>query len=415
MEAEFIEDAPVIPKLATLLSIERGKVRFRCSFGGRGSGKSQSFAKAAAVFGYNDKLKILCTREFQSSIKDSFYAEVKAAIESNPYLNAHYDVGVNFIKGKNGTDFIFAGLRNNISSIKSMAKIDICIVEEAETIPEYAWRDLIPTIRAPKSEIWVIWNPCQKCSPVDMRFRNAPDSDIVTVEVNYSDNPYFPDTLEVERQRDQRNLDDSVYRHIWEGAYLEISESQVFKGKYRIAEFTPMDYWNGAYWGSDWGFANDATTLVKSWIHDETIYIEHECYAVGVEIDELSQLFDTIKGSRDHVIYADSARPETISYMRRQGFNIRAAKKGAGSIEEGVQHLKSFKEIIIHPRCTHTAEEFRLYSYKTDRLSGDILPIIVDANNHILDALRYSQEPIMKRGVSSLRIESTENNNITSW
>ena len=405
----------VPPKLKPMFLIPRGDVRYRCAFGGRGSGKSQTFAKMAALFGYREKLKILCCREFQSSIKDSFYAEVKTAIESEPFLSEFYSVGVNYIDGANGTSFIFAGLRNNISSIKSMSNISLCVVEEAESVPEYSWRDLVPTIRKNKSEIWVIWNPCHKDSPVDKRFRQNVDSDMAVIEINYGDNPFFPGTLETERQRDKRNLDDSVYRHIWEGAYLEISEAQIFKGKYRIAEFEPMDYWDGSYWGCDWGFSVDASTLIKSWIHDEVLYIEYECYAVGVEIDELPQLFDSIKGSRDHVIYADSARPETISYMKRKGFNIRAAQKGAGSIEEGIQHLKSFKEIVIHPRCVKTAEEFRLYSYKTDRLSGDILPVIVDANNHIIDALRYSQEVIMKRGVSNYTIDSIDNSTLNSW
>lgn len=400
------------PKLIPLFEIERGQVRYRCAFGGRGSGKSQTFAKMAAVFGYREPLKILCTREFQASIKDSFYAEVKQAIESEPFLKAFYHVGVNFITGKNGTSFIFAGLRNNISSIKSMAGISIAIVEEAETIPEYAWRDLIPTIRAPKSEIWVIWNPRDKDSPVDKRFRNASDDDVKVVEINYSDNQFFPETLEAERQRDQRNLDDSVYRHIWEGAYLEMSDAQVLKNKYVIETFTPQDYWHGAYFGCDWGFSQDPTAVCKLWIFENTLYVEQEAYQVGVEIDHLPRFFEQITGIKNHVIYADSARPETISYLRRQGLNVRAAEKGKGSIEDGIAFLRSFDRIVIHPQCKNFINEARLYSYKTDKLSGDVLPVLEDRFNHLIDAARYALSPIMKRGNSTPSITTSNSNSL---
>lgn len=400
------------PKLRPMFLIPRGQVRYRCSYGGRGSGKSQTFAKMAAVFGYREKLKILCCREFQASIKDSFYAEVKNAIESEPFLRAFYDVGVNFIRGANGTEFIFAGLRNNIASIKSMAGIDICICEESETIPEYSWRDLIPTIRKPLSELWVIWNPCKENSPVDTRFRKSQDNDIFCVEVNYNDNPFFPETLEAERQRDQRNLDDSVYRHIWEGAYLEISDAQVLKNKYEIASFQPQDYWNGAYFGCDWGFSQDPTALCKLWIFENTLYVEEEAYQVGCEIDHLPRLFETVSGAKDHVIYADSARPETISYLRRQGFNVRPAPKGKGSVEDGIAFLRSFDRIVISPNCKNFINEARLYSYKTDRLSGDVLPILEDANNHLIDAARYALSPIMKRGSGTAKIMTETSNSL---
>src|SRR5690625_459581 len=147
-----------------------GTYRYRCAYGGRGSGKSYSFALMAALRGYERPMRILCTREFQISIRESFYAEIKRTIQSHKFLETFYDVGESFIRGANGTEFIFRGLRHNISSIKSMAAVDLCIVEEAEEVPERSWIDLIPTIRAPKSEIWVVWNPREDGSPVDRRF-----------------------------------------------------------------------------------------------------------------------------------------------------------------------------------------------------------------------------------------------------
>jgi phage terminase large subunit len=399
-------------KLAKLFAKERGSVRYRCMYGGRGSGKSFNAAKAAAVFGYREHLRILCTRELQVSIKESFFSEVKNAIESEPFLKNHYTVGTNFIRGKNGTEFIFAGLRHNIASIKSMAQIDLCIVEEAETIPESSYRSLIPTIRAPKSEIWVLWNPCTENSPTDKRFRKKIDEDMLVCELNYTDNPYFPETLEAERQRDQRNLDDYVYRHIWEGAYLEISDAQVLRDKYEIKIFTTNDTWNGPYFGCDWGFSVDPTAIVKAWIKDNCLYIEAELHKVGVEIDHLPKFFEQLAGIKKYVIYADSARPETISYMRRQGFNIKPAPKGKDSVIDGIAHLRSYQKIIIHPNCKHFINEARTYSYKTDKLSGDVLPEIIDANNHLIDALRYALSPIIKNGSSgnSLTTQQSINN-----
>lgn len=385
------------PKLKELFLIPRGDIRYRGAYGGRGSAKSFSFAKMAAVFGLIEPLRILCTRELQISIKESFHAEIKRAIASETWLADHYDVGETYVRGTNGTEFIFRGLRHNITGIKSMAKVDLCIVEEAEDVPESSWRDLVPTVRAPKSEIWVIWNPRAEGSPVDTRCRKLADDSMVTVEMNWRDNPWFPKVLDDERKRDLKNCDPGVYAHVWEGAYLEISDSQILRGKYDVEEFTPRDDWEGPYFGADWGFAQDPTVLVKLWIHAGSLYVEHEQYGTGVDIDEIPRWFVQIPGTADHVVRADSARPETISYVRSHGIpGMCAAEKWAGSVEDGIAFLRSFERIVIHPRCRHTIEEARLYSYKRDRLTGDVLPIIIDAHNHCIDAIRYALEPAIQ-------------------
>lgn len=411
-KSSAIIDLP--PKIAAVFSVPRGSVRYRGAYGGRGSGKSFSFAKMSAVWGYSESLRILGTRDLQVSIKESFYAEVKNAILSEPWLNKHYDIGESYISGRNGTEFIFRGLRHNISSIKSMAQIDLCIVEEAEDVPESSWRDLIPTIRADRSEIWPIWNPRKKGSPTDARLRKNIDGDMLIAEVNYCDNPWFPAVLEKERQRDQRNLDPSIYSHIWDGDYLEQTEALVLNGKYRIDGFTPSEFWDGPYYGIDWGFANDPMALVKCWIFGGCLFIEYEAYGAGVEIDETPEFFDAVPGSRDHVIRADNARPEMISHCRRQGFKIVAAKKGPGSVEDGIAFLRGFDWIVIHPRCSNVIKEAGAWSYKIDRLSGDILPVLVDADNHAWDAIRYALEPIMKNlGVGA--IDADVNDSYSGW
>lgn len=386
------------PKLVDLFAKPRGAMRYRGAKGGRGSGKSFTFALMAAIWGYAEPLRVLATRELQVSIKESFHAEVKNAIESYPWLAAHYEIGESFIRGANGTEFIFKGLRHNISSIKSMAQVDLCIVEEAEDVPESSWRDLLPTIRAPKSEVWVIWNPRLDGSPVDKRFVKAAPPNCQVVTLNGNDNPWFPTVLEAQRKYDQGNMEPALYAHIWEGAYLTNSHAQVLAGKVKVQEFDPSPDWNGPYIGADWGFAQDPTTAVKCWVHERRLYIEHEAYKVGLEIDQTADfLRQHVPGIDQYTIRADSARPETISYLKRHGLpRVEGVKKWPGSVQDGIAHLRSYDQIVIHPRCKEAIQESRLYSYKVDRLSGDILPDIVDSNNHIIDATRYALGPLIK-------------------
>ena len=389
------------PKLIPVLGPELGTFRYRVLRGGRGSGKSFSVAKMSAIWGATRSIRILCTREFQNSIKQSFYAEVANAIESDPWLVTQYDVGRDFIRHKsNGTEYLFAGLRHNIDSIKSMAQIDLCIVEEAETVPHASWRDLIPTIRAPGSEFIIIYNPKRRDSWVAQQFDgdSLPPRTIVA-DVNAEDNPWFPLVLEEQRQYDREHLDPALYRHIWEGAYYEQSDAQVFAGKYRVGDFEPGRDWDGPYFGLDFGFSQDETAGVKAWVHDRTLYIEHELYEKRLELDATaSAAIDALPGIESHTVRADSARPESISYLKRHGIKgIVPCEKGKGSVEDGVEFIKSFKQVVIHPRCVNTLSEFDLYSYKIDRLTGDILPQIVDAHNHAIDALRYALEPLIKK------------------
>jgi phage terminase large subunit len=393
-------------KLIPVLGPELGSLRYRVLRGGRGSGKSFSVAKMSAIWGATRSIRILCTREFQNSIKQSFYAEVANAIQSDPWLVTQYDVGRDFIRHKsNGTEYLFAGLRHNIDSIKSMAQIDLCIVEEAEQVPSTSWQSLIPTIRAPGSEIIIIYNPKRRDSWVAQQFdgdKMPPRTKIVTV--NHDGNPWFGKELEEQRQYDMEVMDPALYRHIWEGAYYEQSDAQVFAGKYRSESFEPAADWDGPYFGVDWGFSQDETAGVKAWVHDGILYVEHELYEKRLELDATAPaLMEALPGIESHVSRADNARPESISYVKRNGISrMVACEKGKGSVEDGIEFIRSFRHVVIHPRCHNTLKEFDLYSYKTDRLSGDILPTLIDANNHAIDALRYALEPIMKQRKSAL-------------
>ncbi|HEM8186444.1 TPA: PBSX family phage terminase large subunit [Providencia stuartii] len=383
------------PKLVPVF--ENEGVRYRGAYGGRGSAKTRTFALMTAIRGYmaaknGQSGVILCAREYMNSLEESSMEEVKQAIRSVPWLSDFYELGEKYIRTKcRSVSYVFAGLRHNLDSIKSKARILIAWVDEAESVSETAWTKLTPTVREAGSEIWVTWNPEKDGSATDKRFRKEPPDNAIIVEMNYDDNPWFPAVLEDERLNDQARLDAATYAWIWEGAYLENSDKQVLANKYVVQSF-PDDLWKKAdrlLFGADFGFAKDPNTLIRMFILDDCLYIEREAYGVGVELDHMPAFYDEIPEARKWPIKADSARPETISYLKRQGFNISAAKKWQGSVEDGITYLRGFKQIIIHPRCKETAKEARLYSYKTDRITGEVLPVIEDAYNHCWDAVRY--------------------------
>lgn len=387
-----------------LIPVFAKKSRYKGAHGGRGSAKTRTFALMSAVKAYQAAQAgisgtILCGREFMNSLEDSSMEEVKQAIRSISWLNDYFDIGEKYIRTKNGlVSYAFCGLRTNLDSIKSKARILVAWVDEAETVSDIAWKKLTPTVRENDSEVWVTWNPETKGSATDTRFRVTLPSDAIIVEMNYTDNPWFPSVLEQERLDDMRCLSPEEYAWIWEGAYRTQSEAQIFRSKYCIQAFEPQQNWQGPYYGLDFGFANDPTAAVECYISDNKLYIHKECGKVGLELDVTAPyVLRHMPDADKFIIRADSARPESISYLKRHGLpKITGVKKGKGSVEDGIEFMKSFDEIIIHPTCKEVASEFRLYSYKTDRLSGDILPILIDANNHWIDALRYALEPIIR-------------------
>lgn len=397
-------------KLAPLFAAV-GK-RYRCSHGGRGSAKTRTFALMTAVKAYQAMMSgesgvILCAREYMNSLEESSMEEIKQAIRSVPWLAANFDIGEKYIRTiDKSVSYVFAGLRHNLDSIKSKARVLLCWVDEAESVSETAWRKLTPTVREDNSEIWVTWNPERDGSATDTRFRKNADDSMIVVEMNYSDNRWFPEVLKQERLRDQRTLDPATYAWIWEGAYLENSDKQVLAGCYKVEEFSD-DLWKQAdrlFFGADFGFAKDPNTLTRSFILGNTLYIEYEAYGLHTELDHMPALYDSIPESRKWPIKADSARPETISYLKRKGFNISSAKKWNGSVEDGIAHLRGFDEIIIHPRCKHVATEARLWSYKTDRITGEVLPKLADGFEHCWDGIRYGLDGYIKGRTSVLDI-----------
>jgi phage terminase large subunit len=369
--------------------------RYKAAHGGRGSAKSHSFASALVIRAWEAPLRVLCSRETQRSIRDSVKRLLDDKIMTHG-LSAHYRSTDTEIRGANGSLFIFAGLRNDPDAIKSIEGIDIAWVEEAHRCSARSLEILVPTIRKENSELWFTWNPENETDPVDLMFRgpNGPPPGAVIREVNYDDNPWFPDVLRREMEWD-RSRDQDKYLHVWRGGYVTNSEKRVFRN-WRIENISDQIGDARPYYGADWGYAVDPSVLIRVYVLGRTLYIEREAYEVGCEIDKTPALFDTIDDghARAWPITADSARPETISYIQRHGYpHIQSARKGPGSIEDGVEFLKSY-DIVVHPECRHTIDELTHYSYKTDRITGETLPKLADKDNNVIDALRYALEGV---------------------
>lgn len=375
-----------------------GQMRYRVSYGGRGSAKSWQFARALLIHGLSAPLRILCAREYQTSIRDSVHRVLADQIEMLG-LSAFYTVQEASITGANGTEFLFKGLRRDTAQIKSTEGIDLAWVEEAEAVSDASWRTLIPTIRKEGSEIWVTFNPALADDPTYQRFVLKPPERALVRKVSYQDNPWFPAVLREEAEALRRN-DPEAYAHVWGGEPWARSDAQVLAGKWEVAEFAPDPAWGDPLFGADWGFASDPTVLVKCWVRDRRLWIEYDAGQPQLDTDGIVRTFDTVPDSRRYVIRGDSARPETIAELSKRGFRLIAAPKWAGSVEDGIQHLRSYDRIIIHPRCKRTVEEARLWRYKTDARTDDVLPKLVDAHNHVWDAVRYALAPLIKKGPS---------------
>lgn len=355
-------------------------------YGGRGSGKSHDVAEYCLFRAYRSKIKVLCTRELQNSIADSVYSLLKNKI-TDMHLDFFFTVYKDRIVGNNGSEFIFKGIHNNVSEIKSMENISIAWLEESQSLSRESIDVIVPTIRAPGSILIFTFNPYKDNDPIYMEMKNATEDDLV-IKANYSDNPWFPEELRLEMERDKKN-DYQKYLWVWEGECLGLSDAQIFRGKYVVENFeTPKNA--DFHFGADWGFANDPTTLVRSFIVGNDLYIDMCAGKVGCDLEDTPSLFNEVQGSSIYPIYADSARPETISFMRSKHYNVIAAEKWNGSVEDGIQYLRSFSCIHIHERCKAVAEEFDLYQYKVDRQTGEVLRIPVDKFNHYIDAIRYS-------------------------
>lgn len=380
--------------------------RYKVLWGGRGAARSWTIARALLITAAQNPLRILCTREMQSSLRDSVHQLLRDQIDALEIPG--YRVTDREIRHRNGSLFLFEGLRHNVTKIKSLEGIDRCWVEEAERVPHESWQVLIPTIRKTGSEIWVSFNPDQESDSTYQRFITRTPKHSWILKVSWEDNPWLSEELREEKDY-AYTVDAEAADHVWGGNLRQVSDAQILRGKWFVEEFVvPRDEdghpkWNGPYQGEDFGFATDPHAGIRCWVDTnpklgDTLYVEHESFRLHLELDETSdRVCEDIPDFDRYVTRADSARPDSISYLRRHGLpKIKPVKKHPNSVEDGIAHLRSYRRIVLHARCTRTRDECKRYSYKVDARSGDVLPIIVDAHNHLIDSLRYALEPLIK-------------------
>jgi phage terminase large subunit len=346
------------------------------------------------------KCRILCTREFQSSIGDSVH-KLLADIISELKLDRFFNVGQQVIRNIYGSEFIFKGIKKNPREIKSIEGIDYCWVEEAADVSVESWDILEPTIRKPGSQIIVTFNPEDADQETFRRFvlKQPPRSN--RYKINYYDNP-FASKENIEQAEYDKKVNPEKYDWVWDGNPRLISDAQIFKGKVFVEDFEtpPIEtlFEKRFFYGADWGFNPDPLAAHRSFIVENNLFIDHEVYKVNVELSNIGKELDKIPGFKKGNSYGDSARPDIISMLQAEGFNIRPVSKAVNGkamsvqpyINAGIEYLKNFEKIIVHPRCKNIADEFKLYSYKVDKNTGEILPLVVDAHNHGIDDIRYS-------------------------
>lgn len=440
-EEDDDEQAPPPPRDVPSVVLDRShpisdlyykKAYWKIIRGGRGGVKSWGSAEALIRLASALPIRVLCTREYQNSIKESSHKLLKNTI-TRLGLDSWFTVTENTIKSRVGAEFIFKGLHNNEQGIRSTEDVDICLIEEAQSVSMASLEALEPTIRKPGSEIWAIYNLIEETDPIhQLALQLVANGDVargeaIVHEVNFDQNPWFYDTELAKQMLRMKRTNYDLFEHIWMGKPRKRSSAIILGGKYLVEDFSDT-LWKQAerlFYGADFGFADDPSTLVRFFmlpveryaegtLYD--LYIEYEAYGYHVELSDMDRFYEGgqskhipnfeftgVPGARSWPIKGDNSRPETISAVRGMGFNISSAEKWPGSVEDGITHLKSFRKIIIHPRCVKAAEEAYMWRYKVDLKQRDpdgqpkVLPIIVDAHNHIWDAVRYGLDGYIQR------------------
>jgi phage terminase large subunit len=382
--------------------------RYKVAYGGRGSAKSESVARILIVRSMQSQRRVLCCREYQSSIRESVHALIRAVIIQHE-LHDYFSINFNSIKcNVTGSEFVFAGLaEHTVDSIKSLHGFTDVWVEEAQRLSRRSMDLLLPTIRTEGSEFFFTFNPELETDPVFKRFILEPDpqDDAIVVEMNWSDNPWFPDVLKKEMEAcKRRSLDD--YLHIWEGKTRTFTKASILGHLVKEQTFEPDPSWV-PYYGIDWGFAADPTVCARVFYHERKLYLRNEFHGHGVEINDYAKCFQTVPGADRNELWADNSRPESISYLNNpQNFpdkiplKVKAAPKWSGSVEDGIAWLRSLDGIIIHPDCPNALFEVPRYSWKVDKHTGAILPVPAEGNDHVADAIRYACHRFIKKKVT---------------
>ena len=362
--------------------------------GGRGGAKSEALSALGVLESFIDDGVILCCREIQKSIADSLYATIVSTIYKYELQSYFKIIQGEITNNLTGARFIFAGLKSNITSIKSINKLRVVLVDEAENVTDTSWSYLRPTPRYNQVRFYVVFNPRFEQDATWQQFIVNKDNRTLHINISYKDNPWFPEALERQRQRDLRG-DAGRYAWIWEGQFLKISDNSILAKKLKMLDFEINQTFGTPYIGIDWGFSVDPTAIIECYIFQDSLYIRNAASKVGLELDDTAQwLLNHVPNVIKYTSRADCARPETISKVKKDIPLIKGCTKWKGSVEDGIVFLQTFKSIIIHPDAECCFAELAAYSYKTDK-HDEATTDIEDKNNHYADALRYAIEPIV--------------------
>jgi len=381
--------------------------------GGRGSTKS-SFIAIEIILGImeNPDANAICFRKTEAAIRDSLYDTFKWAINTLGVSHL-WTAGLspfNIVYNPTGQVIRLRGLdkpekRKSAALEKGYFKY-LWFEELAEFNGMDEVRNVSQSYIRGTNERQIrlySYNPPREPTAWVNKEKDREVANRFIQHSTYLDVP--PEWLGQEFLKDAKELqesDDTLYQCEYMGLSVGLTDSVVFNGKYVVQEFKPQDWWSSLM-GADWGFANDPNVLVKIWIapHQEygtnCLYIEYAQFGYRVDNNDIPALYDLVPDSEKHLIRADCAAPATISQLKGEGYNIIAADKWPGSIEDGIRFLRSFDKIIIHPRCDKMVEEARMYSYKIDRITKDITTKLVDDYNHGWDSVRYALSKIITR------------------
>ena len=398
--------------------------RYRILYGGRGAGKSHSVARALLCMGVKDTLRILCAREFQTSIKDSVHKLLVDQIY-NLGLQAHYEVTQNTIRGTNGTEFIFAGIKNNINGLKSIEGIDYCWVEEANNVTATSWDILIPTIRKEKSEIWVTFNPELPTDETFKRFVITPPDNAIVQKVNWNDNNWFPEVLDLERQS-LRTRDFEAYQNVWEGFTRSTIDGAIFAKEMQRAEQdnricnVPYDAVKPVIAVFDIGWADSTAVWFVQFIGMETRLIRY--YETNqTTISEILAKMQTFGYVYDTLYLPHDAQNRTISsngrsleeIVRASGYNVRIIERTP--ISDSINAARTIFSSCYFDKTHTTAglDCLRHYRYDTNPETGAFSKSpLHDQYSHGADAFRYIGLMIQEKKV----VKRTQvNYDISSW
>lgn len=403
--------------------------RYKVYYGGRGGGKSESICRALLLIGAQKKTRILCARELQGSIQDSVHKLLSDIIYSNKALQAFYDVQKAVIIGKNGTEFIFKGLRHNVGEIKSMAGVDICFVEEAEKVSDSSWEVLIPTIRKEHSEIWISFNPKNLTDPTYQRFVVSTNDEMLVRKVSWRDNPFFPEVLNKERLS-LKELDEDAYNHVWEGEPDLRRNGAIFAKQILAAREdgritkVPYDPSCEVFTAWDLGFGDSTSIWWLQFVGRELRWLEY--YESSGE--QLGHYVDIIKSKNYnysmHYLPHDGGhgniRGESVSIQLSSMGVINQVLDREESIQAGIELTrKTFAySVMDEAKCSEGIKALEAYSYKwnEDRMTFSKNPLH-DWSSNGADAARYAARAanIRKAGLMKREDPYRKNGHSGGW